>query len=412
MPLSSDNRIMALQLLAECGRVSRQGLLDIMPYSYRNSSVVLKKLNDDHVVSLSGKPRDKTSYTLLAKGRDELSRLNPQRYTPELFELNNLLKQHPEQSRLFGDVAAAMSLAGYAVHPSDKPTLPAVTPDYEAYTPDTMKTIYRNERPHIYGEIFPNHTRYTRRITPVNCYYDRTQIKLTRESQASNGSRSSRAAGALFTPTHLFRVYHGEDTNIKFFRGGEEHFYSLLEEVFKGYRPPEKKAALLFGRDFGPAESLLDIHLNNKKDVKSKGILLGPSNLGAPLHYLPLSARAQELLRVMRYPDWHMSITTFATEIRFGIRNKQAWVYDYEDRRVYIVADLNLTHMAIALRQVVSNPKRKAIFLCLPWQAEFVEEQTRFYSDDNPFVETSCLPADFLTKTTIQVLDDYWGGIN
>jgi|GEM_PF-4861798 len=40
MPLSSDNRIMALQLLAECGRVSRQGLLDIMPYSYRNKCLV------------------------------------------------------------------------------------------------------------------------------------------------------------------------------------------------------------------------------------------------------------------------------------------------------------------------------------------------------------------------------------
>jgi len=409
MPLSSDNRIMALQLLAECGRVSRQGLLDIMPYSYRNKCLVIKKLVDDKLIGAAGNSRADESYSLLKIGRDELSRLNSQRYTPDLFELNNLLKQHPEQSRLCGDIAAAMSLAGYAVHPADKPILPAVTPDYEAYTPDTMKSIYRNERPHIYGEIFPNHTRYTRRITPVNCYYDRSQIKLTRESVTYNASRNARAAGALFTPTHLFRVYHGEDSNIKFFRNGEEHFYSLLEEVFKGYRPPEKKAVLLFGRDFAPAESLLDIHLNNKRDVKNKGILLGPSNLGAPLHYLPLSARAQELLRVMRYPDWHMSITTFASEIRFGIRGRQAWVYDHEGRRVYIVADLNLTHMATALRQIAGNPKRRAVFLCLPWQAEFIEEQTRFYSDDNPLVELDCLPADFLTKTTIQVLENYWG---
>ena len=72
MPLSSDNRIMALQLLAECGRISRQGLLDIMPYSTRNTSVVLKKLVDDKSVAAHSQKRGESSYTLLSKGRDEL----------------------------------------------------------------------------------------------------------------------------------------------------------------------------------------------------------------------------------------------------------------------------------------------------------------------------------------------------
>ena len=59
--------------------------------------------------------------------------------------LNQQLTKHPDRAMLCGDAAAMLSFVGYAVHPADKPLLPAHTsvlpqhPDHQ-----NKKSLCRN----------------------------------------------------------------------------------------------------------------------------------------------------------------------------------------------------------------------------------------------------------------------------
>jgi hypothetical protein len=219
---NSDIAITVLRLLAECGRVSRR-TFDILPFSYRNTSVYIKKLVDSKSVGLSGVGNSK-SYVILENGRKTLSAYSPQRYSTELYDLNKLLIRHPDRSRLRGDAAVMMALAGYAVHPDDKPALPAFTPPPPDFQYPGLRLLYQNTRPQKYGQIIPNRAIYTERLTPVNCYYDSIQLKYLRETAADKGVNYSRACGVLLTPSRLFRVYHSRDVAMRLYKTGEENF--------------------------------------------------------------------------------------------------------------------------------------------------------------------------------------------
>jgi len=164
-----------LRLLAECGRVSRR-TFDMLPYSYRNTSVYIKKLVDSGHIFKSGKGDDKT-YLLLGGGREILSATSPQRYTPELFDAVKQITRDNKRSRLRGDVAAAMSLAGFAIHPDDKPAPPASTPKPPDLQYSSLRDLLHNTQPHQYGQIIRGRAMYTKHLTPINCYYDSLQIK-------------------------------------------------------------------------------------------------------------------------------------------------------------------------------------------------------------------------------------------
>jgi len=83
----------------------------MLPYSYRNISVYIKKLVDSGGVSLSGMGNPK-SYTLLNGGRKTLFAHSPRRCTPELYELNKALNKNPDRSGRRDDVVIILSMAG------------------------------------------------------------------------------------------------------------------------------------------------------------------------------------------------------------------------------------------------------------------------------------------------------------
>ena len=370
---NSDISMRVLRLLAECGRVSRR-TFDMLPYSYRNTCVYIKKLVDSKSVSLSGVGSSK-SYILLDNGRKILSAYTPQRYTPELFALNKLLIRHPDRSRLRGDLAAMMSMAGFAVHPDDKPALPTFTPKPPDCQYAGLRELYQNYVPQQYGQIIPYQAAYTKHLTPVNCYYDSIQLKYLRGALADKGVNYSRACGVLMTPTSLFRVYHSRDVAMRFHKTGEENFSALLGAAFTGYMPDDKNGILVFGQGWLAAASILDIYLCDKsiwppkEDIPRE--ILGTTNLGNPLFYLPLRSEALELLRLIHFPDWRKSLMYFAST-SYANLNQTGWTFQHEERRVCIVADLNLTNLAIILRSMMKNPREPVTLICLPWQKDFI----------------------------------------
>ncbi len=371
---NSDISMSVLRLLAECGRVSRR-TFDLLPYSYRNTCVYIKKLVDGHDISLSGKA-DAKSYTLLDGGRQTLSAFNPQRYAPDLFELNKLLIRHPDRSRLRGDVAAMMSMAGFAVHPDDKPAVPALTPPPPDLQVDSLKNLFHNRRPNEYGQIIPNRATYTEHLTPVNCYYDSIQLKYLRDADADKGVNYSRACGVLFTPSFLFRAYHSRDVAMRFHRTGEENFTALMRSAFTGYIPSDNSGVLVFGQGWTAAISLFDMYLRGKPPIPPKksgvpGEILGTTNLGNPLFYLPLRSEALELLSLMRFPDWRRSLMYWISVAHAKLEQNN-WSYRHEGRRVYVTADLNLTSLAIVLRGIIKEPRAPVTLICLTWQQEFI----------------------------------------
>ena len=385
---------------------------DMLPYSYRNVCLYIKKLVDGRCVSQSGVGHSK-SYILLDGGRKTLSAYNPQRYTSELFAFNKLLIRHADRSRLRGDVAVMMSLAGFAVHPDDKPPLPAFTPPTPDHQYTGLRTLLHNNKPHEYGQIIPNRAIYTKRLTPVNCYYDSIQLKHMRDADNKNGVNYSRACGVLLTPSNLFRVYHSRDVAMRFYTTGEENFSALLGSAFTGYVPDSRNGILVFGQGWMSATSILDIYLRDKLIAPTKGSdipgeILGTTNLGNPLFYLPLLIEALELLRLMHFPDWRKSLMYFASTSHADV-NQTAWSYLHEGRRVYIVADSNLTNIAIVLRGMMKNPREPVTLLCLTWQQEFIWNLIQEYGGDKANVQLVILPDSFIADLVNKHLKPHWG---
>jgi hypothetical protein len=401
-----------LRLLAECGRVSRR-TFDLLPYSYRNTSVYIKKLVDDRNISLSGQ-KGAWSYTLLDGGRQTLSAFNPQRYTPDLYELNKLLIRHPDRSRLRGDVAAVMSLAGFGVHPDDKPGLPAFTPPPPDFRTPSLRDMYLSKRPIEYGQIIPNQAMYTEHLTPVNCYYDAVIVKDLRTASIEKNVNYSRACGVLFTPSCLFRAYHSRDVAMRFHRTGEENFTALLRSAFTGYIPADNSGVIVFGQDWTSANSTLDNYLRGKTGSPSKrgeatGDMLGTTNLGNPLFYLPLRSEALELLALMRFPDWRRSLMYWIS-IAHTEQEQNNWNYQYGGRRVFIVADLNLTNLAIVLRGMMNNPRAPVTLICLPWQQDFIMGLAKEYGGDKANAEVVLLHECFMANLISKRLEPHWRG--
>jgi len=276
-----------------------------------------------------------------------------------------------------------------------------------------LRAKFNSTQPLQYGHIIPNQATYTEHLTPVNCYYDSVQIKYLRQTATDKGVNYSRACGVLFTPSCLFRVYHSRDVAMRFFKTGEENFSALLRSTFTGYVPADNSGILVFGQDWLSAISILDNYLREKaipppKKGDIQGEILNPANLGNPLFYLPLRSEAMELLRLMRFPDWRKSLMYYAS-IAHAKLEQIGWSYQYENRRVYITADLNLTNLAIVLRGMMKNPREPVSLLCLPWQQEFFWNLVQDYGGDKANAQILLLHDNFMENLINSLLEPYWG---
>jgi len=409
----SDIHFSILGLLAECGCVSRP-MFDLMGYSYKYLIASIKTLVDTNAVRIYGKGRGR-HYALGQSGRKHLAAYNPLRYSPSVLELNKQLSQHPDRAMLRGDAAAMLSLAGYAVHPDDKPPLPAYTPplpqppDYQHWRNLTMHTYPAGEDRREYG----------RRLTAIGAYYDATVVKgllPTDGDKDKEGVNYSRACGVLMTPDHLLRVFHSRDVALKLKLTGETNFKKLLfsDEVYGGFMPDDREAVLVFGNDFSAARLIIEHHLYGHKVnlpyyVKRNGSkggyeamkgtggeLLGPANLGNPAYYLPLDKAGLELLPLFQFPRWTDTLHRNINRRAFDVTDQPKWSYERDGRIFYVLASLNLPQIAHALRTIKNDLTRPFAIACLDWQTPLFSDLLLPYMDRDILVKR--MPPDFMDE--------------
>ncbi len=202
---------------------------------------------------------------------------------------------------------------------------------------------------------------------------------------------------------------------MRFHRTGEENFTALLRSAFTGYIPADNSGVIVFGQDWTPATAILDNYLRGKVALPAKrgdaaGDMLGTTNLGNPLIYLPLRKEALELLALMRFPDWRRSLMYYISVAHAELEQNN-WSYQQGGRRVYIAADLNLTNLAIVLRSMIRDPREPVTLICLPWQQDFIVALVKEYGGDKASVEIALLPDNFIGNLIDKYLEPHWGVI-
>lgn len=423
--LFSDVHYSLLQLLAECGWVSRP-LIDLFGYSYTYQTRNLKRLLDEQYIRKQGEGRIKC-YALATKGRNHLAAYNAHRFRAEVMELTSRLSRHPERAMLRGNCAAMLSFAGFAVHPDDKPGLPAHTPP-PLNIPDhaDWRRLCQNTERISYGQTADKRI-YTRRLTAMGCYYDATVLKgLVGDEQDNEGVNYSRACGVLMTPSRLLRVYHSRDVAMKFRVTGEQNFRTLLSTdlVFSGHLPDDQDGVLIFGDDFTAAVHIMEHHLcgyssklpsyvqrsGGKKgfrEVKgTSGEMLTPTNLGNPAFYLPLCAESLELLRMMQFPFWQEWFLREVNRELFGA-GQSRWCFEQDGQMVFILAALNLVQIDVAFRSIRSAAAQKVWIICLHWQEDFFRQLLEAYNGKRS-IRLTKLPPDYLSEL-LEHLEQEWG---
>lgn len=398
----SDIHYIIMQLLAECGWASKS-TFDQTGYSYTYLKRNIRALLDAGYIKKRGKGA-RTMYALTSAGGKCLQAHNQHRYRPEMLEINRRLSRSPDRAVLRGDCAVLFSLAGYNVHPDDKPELPAdcqCSADGEGGTyhdPNDVDSGVDGVR-----GIQGARAVHAKCDTAVGCYYDATQIKALAVDK--EGSNYSRACGVLVTSDRVFRVYHSRDVAMKYGKTGEKNFIKEMHGAFHGMTALDTEGILVFGYDFTAAEHILDNYLypdkrpkpSSRKDKNGKEILTGemltPNNLGNPAYYLPMDSCPREYLQMFRYPSWEDAMNQLSSWICLGLVNQTKWCYTHEGRTVYVLASLDLNHIQMAVRAIKNQPQAMFTILCMGWQAPLMRHLLTPYSKQNIVVK--CLSEDF-----------------
>lgn len=430
----SDIHFSILGLLAVCGFVSRS-MLDLMNYSTNYLNRSLRTLLDASLIRIYGKGKNK-HYTLTAAGRRFLTAHNPIRFSEAFMALNQQLTKHPDRAMPCGDAAAMLSFAGYAIHPDDKPTLPAHTPALPQH-PDHQhrKSLCHNLTTHSYpdGE---DERMYGRRLTAIGSYYDSAHLKRLLDAKGDKDAddiRYSRACGVLMTPDHLLRIFHSRDVAMKLKITGEKKFFKLLESdlVYSGYRPSAKEGVLVFGQGFSTARLVIEHNLNGdtkdlpyyvKKSGKARnrkkpkyellegtgkgGELLQPANIGNPTFFLPLDSGGLELLPLFQFPDWADVLHRSINKLAFHLDDEPKWCHEMDGRKIYLLASLNLTWIDHVMRLIKNEPEQAFTIACLHWQTPlFIDLLQPFKTQD---IVVKVMESSFMEEVKNK-LYDIWG---
>lgn len=404
-------QIQTLELLAVCGCISKT-ILYLSQFHNQRIRSKLKQMVDMGEIRLAGQGENKR-YTLLKPGKDRLIALNPARYTLSLFQDNNTLLRVPARSVMNGDTAAILSQAGFSVHPDDKPTLPAITPNFHDGSGWWME-LYNNQIPYRYDADNPDCCRYLKRDTPVGCYYTSVEIKRHLRDRNDNGLRYSRACGVLFTPDRLFRVFHGRDVAFEYRQTGENKLVTLLPKLFGGYLPEQKNGVLIVGNGFDSAEKILAGDFDKariEQAKREKRIFVNTRNLGNPLFYFPVSPDSLTLLRLMNYPGWADSIAEYAAKQVCEDFTERSGIFfaDCGDgTRFYSGLELNLTKLAGLVRAIRASPGLPVSMACLHWQKQFYTDILGRYAGENANgVRLFTFDNEDIQSISEQ-LNDYW----
>ncbi|WRS28458.1 hypothetical protein U6B65_04820 [Oscillospiraceae bacterium MB08-C2-2] len=376
-------------------------MLHLLPYSYVKVNDRLRYMIDDGLIRCTGKGADK-HYALLDAGREMLHASNSSRYPRCLFADNNTLLRAPVRAMATGDAAALLHLGEYTVHPTTKPALPAQTPIFEE---EIERQLYQN-MPHSSGSI---------RASPVNCYYTSVEIKRYFEGKNAAGLRYSRACGVLYTPDALLRVFHSRDVALEYKSTGENKLTSLLPRLFPGYLPPCREALLVLGAGFTAARKILaeEFEPERVRMARISGrTCLSTRNLGRPLYYLPVQPASLPLLRLLGYPGWLDSVSSFlAGQLyeEYTLRQDALYADGDDGTALFIGVPFDLTAFAGLIRLLQNRPQPVKL-LCLDWQTAFYRELMDMYTGDaSKQVQILSVTNDTVRDMDAQ-LSNYWGG--
>ena len=424
----SDIHLTILQLLAECGWVSPD-LIGLTGYSYTYRTRALKLLLQQGLVRKQGEGQAK-AYAISTKGRNHLATFNASRFRDDVMsQLGHLTRNADDRAVLRGDAAAFFSLAGYAVHPDDKPEFPVCTPSLPTSPERTDWTsLFQNIQTYQYPDE-QDRAIYNRHLTGVNCYYDAAAIKelFYTPGKDGKGIRYSRACGVVMTPSCLFRIYHCRDVAMKFHIAGERNLQNLLltDQVFRGFRPEITNTALLLGYDFTALQHILESHFAGrsakspvyvkKRERKGYEALKGsigervtPGNLGTPSFYLPLRAESLTLAHVMRYPFWQELLIREINRDLMKLDNQPRWSYEQGGTSYFLLFSLCLQQINLMLQTLRLSPNKRVQIFCLDWQESFFRELLANLLA-KPEVHITPLSADYINNFQRQ-LEFYWGG--
>ena len=384
--------------------------MNLLPYSYVKINDCLRLMLQNNLIRLTGHGAGK-HYALLEKGKQELTAFNPQRYPRCLFADNNTLLRDHIRAMAIGDSAAMLVVSGYAVHPHDKPCLPAHTP-----VPDDDsggRQIYQNRLDYQYPGSGDD-AYYPRRKTPVNCFYSSVEIKRYFKPKNDMGLRYSRACGVLFTPDYLLRVFHSRDVALEYKATGENKLKDSLQKIFTDKLPPYRQGLLVLGDGFKAAEKILETEFNPERAKMlrvTRKTCIGPKNLGTPLFYFPVLPESLPMLRLLQFPGWEGSVSPFMARQLYKNYRERNDVYFAEGDDgtvIYIGLSLNLTSFARLMRDMRERA-RNISFICLNWQKEFYETMLKRYTGENAEYVRIITATNDAVRFIESQLSDSWG---
>lgn len=257
---------------------------------------------------------------------------------------------------------AVSELAGFSVHPHEKPPASALSslpladrPAFAAFTPSEISERFRGDECSIYNRTpfryydGPERTRYSytprdtkeyaRRETPVGCLYTLTELPWLAEAEAKHQGgtlgeldrlRYSRLSAILFTGHGLYRIYSTERTAPRLRKNGEDSAKIFLmawaDNVYKGslrelqtdgqgnltekFTTERLKGTILFGDDTHQAalsvlKNTWDTELWNQRGKTFNKIVQNFNLHMIPdVYYLPVVRQAIPLYSMMIFPHW------------------------------------------------------------------------------------------------------------
>lgn len=371
---SETTYALILGYLSICGWVPRVAL-NLMPQSRQTISEAVAKLESTEMIASRGNRSNKL-YRLLKGGGDFLTEINPIRHGLTVEEnLSKRVRHESDKVRLDGlrSVISIMSaLAGYAVHPHDKPELSMISAAQrreDAVSPSPVKPVYaappipsepnsiHNYADYRYRPIHPwdaltveDTNEYRVHSSPIGCFYSRREILDEIATGTSSGRKlnpgiqgvqGSSIAGALFTGSGAYKVYHTENTaprislvpdaNMTNSLGGWAGiFYQCsLEEIHLYKHNRHLRGSILLGdSSYRAAISVVMETLRKKHNGKMRARKNPGTNFNLvdvpQTFYLPYIREALPVYSAMIYPQFELALRNIADSYRL-IATDQIW---------------------------------------------------------------------------------------
>ena len=330
-----------LGLTALCGDLPAN-LLSLLPGSVEWTKRIVSALVKDGLLKRHQK-NNVSSLRLTKKGRELLSRVDPERFSPIFTEayLSRCRKSSPtgvERIHRMAEIFLLMLRVGVSVYPDEKPGLFSDNP--------------------------------TTGVVPVYpSFYSSIEIK----SKGGELTRiqATRAAGVLLAgPDDIYLVYHTGSAPLKWSSKAEQKMMGVIKGMLlgRGISVSEVKA-IMIGADMGTASLLM----RSEGGVRRQ--YFRPDGTFSALHYIPSNQSGIPMLRLFCKPDTREAI---AARLRAGREAPFTPRYDcdaVEDGKAVLFAHEFDMERLRRYRNGLEMFGESGILHCFDFQAECLRER-------------------------------------